>query len=83
MTQILNALPTQHNNRILCSYRNPSSDLEIARISNISHWYFERVVFPGDLLLFETVSEAILEIYRGDGTTTLLTDHISCETLQV
>jgi hypothetical protein len=83
MTQILDALPTQHPNRILCSYRNPSSDLQIARISNISHWYFERVVFPGDLLLFEAVAEAILEIYSGDGITTLLADHILCDRLQM
>ncbi|NEQ21074.1 MAG: DUF1830 domain-containing protein [Microcoleus sp. SIO2G3] len=83
MTQILDALPTQHPNRILCSYHNPSFDLQIARISNISHWYFERVVFPGDLLLFEAVAGATLEIYSGDDITTLLSDRIPCESLQI
>ncbi|MGP1385897.1 MAG: DUF1830 domain-containing protein [Thainema sp.] len=83
MTQILDALPCQLPNRFLCGYHNLSSNLQIARISNIAHWYFERVVFPGDLLLFETVAEAILEIYSGDGITTLLADHIPCDRLQI
>lgn len=83
MTRILDALPSQLPNRILCRYRNPSAGLQIARISNIAYWYFERVVFPGDLLLFETVAEAILEIYSGDGITTLLADQIPCDHLQI
>lgn len=83
MTQILDALPTQQPNKILCSYRNPSSDLQIARISNISYWYFERVIFPDDVLLFEAVAEAKLEIYSGSGITILLTDQIPCDRLQI
>lgn len=83
MTQILDALPIQYPNRILCSYHNSSSDLQIARIANISHWYFERVVFPGDLLLFEAVMGATLEIYSGNTITTLLSDCIPCERLQI
>ncbi len=83
MTQILDALPTQLPNSILCRYRNPSASVQIARISNISHWYFERVIFPGDSLLFEAVAEAKLEIYSGDGITTLLADQIPCNRLQV
>lgn len=83
MTQILDALPTQHLNKILCSYHNPSPDLQIARITNIPRWYFERVVFPGDLLLFEAVAGAKLEIHSSDSITTLLSDPIPCESLQV
>ncbi len=83
MTQTLDALPTNHSQRILCSYRNPSPNLQIARITNISHWYFERVIFPSDFLLFEAVTGATLEIYSSDGFTTLKSDPIACETLQV
>ncbi len=83
MIQILDALPTQLPNRIPCSYRNPSASVQIARISNISHWYFKRAIFPGDSLLFEAVAEANLEIYGGDGITTLLADRIPCDRLQI
>jgi hypothetical protein len=83
MTQTLDALPTHHPQRILCSYHNPSPNVQIARITNIPHWYFERVVFPGDLLLFESVAGAALEIYSSDGFTTLRSDPILCDSLQI
>jgi len=83
MTQIFAARPVQYSNKILCRYHNPSPNLQIARITNIPHWYFERVVFPGDLLLFEAVVGATLEIYSGNPITALLSDCIGCEYLQV
>ena len=83
MTQILDALPTHHSSKILCRYHNRRPDLQIVRITNIPHWYFERVAFPNDLLLFEAVAGAILEIYRGDSGAMLLADHIPCERLQL
>ena len=49
MTQILNRLPDKQGLDILCSYKNKTSTVQIIRITNISHWYFERVVFPGEL----------------------------------
>lgn len=83
MPQILDALPAERPNVILCSYRNPSPGLRIARISNISQWYFERVIFPGESLLFEAVTGAILEIYSGNDIMTLLVDRIPCNRLQI
>ncbi|MEL6224825.1 MAG: DUF1830 domain-containing protein [Cyanobacteria bacterium J06626_14] len=83
MTQVLDALPNDHSDKILCHYRNPSSKLQIIRITNIPDWYFERVVFPADLLLFEAITGAILEIYDSERITTVLSDHILCETLQI
>jgi len=53
MTQILNHLPDKYGLNILCSYKNQTPNIKIARISNIPNWYFERVVFPGEWLLFE------------------------------
>lgn len=63
MTQILDSLPANWANRILCGYVNDTHNLKIARITNISNWYFERVVFPRERLLFEALPEARLEIY--------------------
>jgi len=34
-------------------------------------------------LLFDAVPQAQLEVYSGDGISTLLADHIPCHTLQV
>ncbi len=83
MTQILDALPTQYANKILCYYHNPAPDLQIVRIANVPHWYFERVVFPGDVLLFETVATAVLEVYCNDGIATLLAARFLCDRLQI
>ena len=66
MTQLLNRLPSQCGLPILCSYRNPTPTVQIMRISNIPNWYFERVVFPGEKLVFEALPEAVLEIYSSD-----------------
>jgi hypothetical protein len=66
MTQVLNHLPDKYGQNILCSYKNQTPTLQIIRIANIPNWYFERVVFPGELLLFEALPEAVLEIYSSE-----------------
>lgn len=83
MTQILDALPTHHPHQRLCHYANRSPNLQVVRVTNIPHWYFERVVFPHDCLLFVAVFGAVLEIYGGDGMTTLRIDSIPCDRLQM
>ena len=84
MTQILNRLPNNYGLNILCSYKNKTSTVQIIRITNISHWYFERVVFPRELVLFKTFSEAVLEIYSSNKITTILSDtRFLCARLKV
>jgi hypothetical protein len=78
--QVLNALPTTIAKRITCMYQNRTPDLQILRISNIANWYFERVVFPSDRLMFEAVPEAQLEIYTAGLTE--LSSRIPCQQLQ-
>lgn len=78
-----NSLAPDTSEHILCHYINATSQLEIARITNISNWYFERVVFPGQRLLFEAPRWAKLEIYTGKTVSAILADQISCERLQV
>ncbi|PSB20917.1 DUF1830 domain-containing protein [Phormidesmis priestleyi ULC007] len=46
----------------LC-YINDTHKIKVPRIINISNWYFERVIFPGETLLFEALPKAQLEIY--------------------
>jgi hypothetical protein len=83
MTQILNRLPDKCGQNILCSYQNKTPNIQIFRITNIPNWYFERVIFPRELLLFEALSEAVLEIYSSDRTPIILSDRFLCDCLRV
>ncbi|AFZ17504.1 DUF1830 domain-containing protein [Allocoleopsis franciscana] len=48
--------------RFLCSYTNITRHIEIIRLKNIPGLHLERVIFPGERLMFEAVPEAQLEI---------------------
>lgn len=83
MAQILDPLAADQPDSIVCCYVNGSSRIQIARISNIPNWYFERVVFPGQRLLFEAVPDAQLEIHTGTMASAILSDRLACHSLQV
>jgi len=83
MAQILDPLPSEQPSGILCCYVNATSKVQIARICNIPNWYFERVVFPGQRLVFEALPEALLEIHTGMMASAILSDKISCDRLRV
>ena len=81
MAQILDQLPSSSARPLLCCYVNATSKIQVARITNIPNWYFERVVFPGQRLLFETLPGAQLEIHTGMMASAILSDTIPCERL--
>ncbi|HEY9834302.1 MAG TPA: DUF1830 domain-containing protein [Stenomitos sp.] len=84
MAQILDPLPPDNQNQqILCCYVNATSHIQIARITNIPNWYFERVVFPGQRLVFEALAKAQLEIHSGMMASAILSDTIPCDRLRV
>ncbi|MDB9526472.1 DUF1830 domain-containing protein [Oscillatoria sp. CS-180] len=83
MTQILDSLPSDQSEPTLCCYTNATSKMQIVRVTNICDWYFERVVFPGQRLMFEAVPEAQLEIHTGMMASAILSDTIPCERLMV
>ncbi|NER05227.1 MAG: DUF1830 domain-containing protein [Okeania sp. SIO3C4] len=83
MAQILDPLPSNSSNQILCCYVNATSQIQIARISNIPNWYFERVVFPGQRLVFESVAGASMEIHTGMMASSILSDTVPCDRLQI
>ncbi|HSM82750.1 MAG TPA: DUF1830 domain-containing protein [Nodosilinea sp.] len=83
MAQILDPLPSDGQSQVLCCYVNATSKIQVARITNVPDWYFERVVFPGQRLLFETVPRALLEIHTGMMASSILSDSIPCERLKV
>jgi hypothetical protein len=83
MAQILDPVPSSQRNIILCCYVNATSHIQVARITNISSWYFERVVFPGQRLVFEALPQALLEIHTGMMASSILSDTIPCERLYI
>ena len=83
MAQILDPIPESEEGKLLCCYINATSSIQIARITNVPKWYFERVVFPGQRLLFEAMSEAILEIHTGMMASSIISDSIPCESISI
>ncbi|MEM7064524.1 MAG: DUF1830 domain-containing protein [Cyanobacteria bacterium P01_B01_bin.77] len=83
MTQILDPIPSDDTNSVLCCYVNRSSKIQVARITNISNWYFERVVFPGQRLMFEANAKGQLEIHSGSMASSILEDTIPCARLVI
>ncbi|MBD1828639.1 DUF1830 domain-containing protein [Microcoleus vaginatus GB1-A2] len=83
MAQILDPVPSDIDSKILCCYVNATSQIQIARIANIPNWYFERVVFPGQRLVFEAMPAAALEIHTGMMASAILSDKIPCDRLQI
>ncbi len=81
MAQILDPIPDGHQSILLCCYVNATNHIQIARITNIANWYFERVVFPGQRLVFEALPQAHLEIHTGMMASSILSDTIPCERL--
>ncbi|WP_293262329.1 MULTISPECIES: DUF1830 domain-containing protein [unclassified Microcoleus] len=79
LTQVI----PERDARILCWYLNTTNQVQIARITNIPNWYFERTVFPGERFLFEALPEALLEVCRSTETGAIVCERILCDRLRV
>ena len=74
---------SEYSERILCFYANATSQVQMARITNIPNLNFERIVFPGQRLFFEAVPNAQLEIHTGIIDDEIISDRITCNCLRV
>jgi hypothetical protein len=84
MAQIFDPLPSDSDsNKIICCYVNATSKIQVVRITNVPNWYFERVVFPGQRLVFEAVAIALLEVHTGMMASAIISDTIPCPRLRV
>jgi hypothetical protein len=81
MSQIFTSFPKRHAQKVLCCYSNTTAHIQIIKIANIQDFFFERVVFPGQRLLFEALPTAQLEIFTGDVMQAIVTDRILCQNL--
>ncbi|MCA1903432.1 MAG: hypothetical protein CV045_02145 [Cyanobacteria bacterium M5B4] len=82
MTQIFDPVP-KNEAEITCLYVNATSKVQIIRITNIPNWYFERVIFPGQRLIFKAVIGSLLEVHTGTIASSILSDTIPCSELEV
>lgn len=62
ITSSRKSLKMNSSPRCLCSYTNVTPHLEIIQIKNIPGLDLDRVIFPGERLMFEAVPEAQVEI---------------------
>lgn len=69
---------SRQHTQISCEYVNSTGSVQVIRISNIDGWHFERTVFPGQRVFFETVPEAVLEVSTGKMMTAVVSDRIPC-----
>ncbi|MBE9202434.1 DUF1830 domain-containing protein [Synechocystis salina LEGE 06099] len=83
MSQILDPIPNDQPSALFCCYVNATNQIQVARITNVPNWYFERVVFPGQRLVFEAVPSAQLEIHTGMMASSIISDTIPCEQLSI
>lgn len=65
--------------RILCSHTNVSHCIQIIRLKNSPGLHWERVVFPGQRLIFEAGPKAKLEIQLSESRSVVL----PCEQLRL
>lgn len=68
---------------ILCCYVNKTDKLQVGRIVNIPNWHFERVILPGQPLLFEAQVAGLLEVHVITDSSTSLLSTIPCPDLQI
>lgn len=76
------SMPNTENN-LFCFYTNQTNQVQILRISDRQNGYFERVVFPGQRLIFEAEPTAFLEVHTGTIVSSILSDKIPCSKIQV
>ena len=81
MAQVIDSIPTDCLEYSCCCYVNASSKIQVVRITNIANWYFERVAFPGQRLIFEAPLHALLEVHCGMMASAILSDTIPCDRL--
>lgn len=79
----MNSLVTDSCCQVLCGYANTTSAVQIIRIVNIPNWYFEKVIFPGQRLLFEAKLDAELDVYTSRFGQPVLVKQIPAIYLQV
>ncbi len=72
---------------MLCCYQNHSPKIQIIRSAESDRqglpWHLERVIFPGQRLMFEAPQQSKICIYSSDPAGMLVDDTVPCDRIQV
>ncbi|MGF1604300.1 MAG: DUF1830 domain-containing protein [Thermosynechococcaceae cyanobacterium] len=82
MIQLIDRPTCSTKKTILCRHINTTGSVQIARLANLSCNDLEKVLFPGDRLVFKATSDAYLEIYTPEICSALLAERIWCPQLR-
>ena len=83
MTQPLDRKPKKQDNKILCCYRNASKKIKILGINKNYNSPWKRIVFPGEILFFEGIPNAELEIKQSSDKGEVTVEKMLCDRLLV
>lgn len=83
MVNFAECVVNESSSNILCFYINITSRIQFIRVTNIPNSNWEKVVFPGQRLIFEAMTSALLEIRTSESVTAIPADVISCEQLRI
>jgi hypothetical protein len=81
--------PVQSASPVLCCYHNTSGQLQILRLARSAPQPLEKIVFPGERLLFNASPDLQIEVYSRSTSTvvgravTQVVDRLSCAALRV
>lgn len=68
---------------MLCYYKNQSQTVQILTIDNVEDWYFERLVYPEERLVFEAPEMAQLRIHYQPASEEPTIEIIPCYQIRV
>jgi hypothetical protein len=68
---------------ILCCYVNRTNLPQVGWLANLPSWQFERLILPGESILFTTDAEARLELHAVTTKTALHVEQIPCQLLSI
>lgn len=82
MINSLERKPKKEENQILCYYQNTSNKIKVLRINNNYNSYsWKRVVFPGEILFFQGIANAELEISEATDDGEIISEKMLCDRL--
>ncbi|HBL13296.1 MAG TPA: hypothetical protein DD379_18225 [Cyanobacteria bacterium UBA11162] len=73
------SLSAESDRKVLCFYTNTTNQLQNLRLIKMPNTSWQRVVFPGERLMFEAITESNLEVYLNETVAAV----IPCSKLQV
>lgn len=87
MMSAFSSLVSEPSEQILCFYTNCTNKIQIVKFDNTQDLNFERIVFPGQRLLFKALPDSQLEIHtnptKSSTENLALIEVIPCDHLRV